>query len=858
MPFDLLNFDLLNISEITLGAVFFIYNFIMFYFADAILVRPRIAKPFRILVVTANTFVVVGLMHVEVDTTLAYITMFSMLFLEFAICYKNKMLQIMFMISVYSLHIMSVRAISVAIFSIVTKISFYEVVQNPYLFSWSTTATFLLLAFATLLVKKIVPSSKLRILTQNKEQFNFIATWSFIYNLYLLSNSWVFSSDESYSFLNGIQISSSLAILTTQYLLLFFALKTSSLLGYKEKNSQLEQEISMEQQYRGSIVNDAIVYYEFNLTNNTITLGLEKFSNLVPKEIQNNYTAVLNLLVSRVVYCDDVHAVHQYTSQKNLMNEIAKGTSEISIEYRRLGENGDYIWVRATTNLVIDKMSGAIKGFTYIKDIDHKKKLQIELKEQAERDVLTGLYNKGMTGKLISDYLESNALSNDKSAVLIIDVDNFKTINDSLGHTFGDAVLCELAEKLKKIFREDDIIGRIGGDEFMAFMTNIKDYKILSEKAKLICESFRNSYEGNSGETFSVSSSVGIAIAPQHGDTFEQLYKHADIALYNSKNSGKDTFMIYNGEAFVEYKSNRTQIDPIIDATNRGFRDNRIEYIFKILYGSDTSTFATRSILELLAKHFHFSRGYVFEADKYNGFISNTFEWCDYGIGSLKDTLQELPISSFDDTAEAIKSKGVYIVSDLETVVEDERTKLELIDVKFRIQFGVFENDNLRGIIGFDDCVKKRTMLPETIAEISTICNVFALFIIKQRAMEEAQDNFAVLSGIMDRLDTFSYVVSKETKLILFVNKRAKDLSDDIKPGDFCYTSFRGEDSACDDCPLKGLDDEFNSKCVLEVYNKKFDIWTESSATYVKWINGETACLVNCVDITKYKKAPLP
>lgn len=850
-------FDLLVISEIALGVVFSIYNYFMFNFADAILVKPRIAKPFRLLVVAINTFFVVALMHSDTNTMLAYVVMFLLLFLEFMICYKSKVLQVLFMISVYTLHIMAVRAISVAVFSTVTGISFYEVVKNPYLFSWATSITFFVLIFFTLLVKKIIPSKKLRILVQNKEQFLFISAWSFVYNLYLFSNSWVFTSNESYSFLNGMQISSSFAILLTQYLLLFFALKTSSLLGYKEKNSQLEQEISMEQQYRGSIVNDAIVYYEFNLTNNTIKLGLEKFSNLVPKEISNIYTAVLNLLVSRVVYTDDVHAVHQYTSQKNLMNELAKGKSEISLEYRRLGENGKYIWVRATTNLVIDKSNGAVRGFTYIKDIDHKKMLQIELKEKAERDVLTGLYNKGMTGKLISDYLEANSFGDEISAALIIDVDNFKTINDSLGHTFGDAVLCELAEKLKKIFRNNDIIGRIGGDEFMAFMTNIKDYKILTDKAKLICENFRNSYEGNSGEEFSVSSSVGIAIAPQHGETFEELYKHADIALYNSKNSGKDTFMVYNGEAFVEYKSNRTQIDPVIDASNRGFRDNRIEYIFKILYGSDTSTYATRSILELLAKHFHFSRGYVFEADKDDDFISNTFEWCDYGIEPLKDTMQHLPISSFDETAEAIRHKGAYIICDSSLVEGEKRAELESIDVKFRMQLGVFEKDKLMGIIGFDDCIKKRNLMPATTAEIATICNVFALFIIKQRAMEEAQDNFAVLSGIMDRLDTFSYVVSKDTRRILFVNKRTKELADDIKPGDFCYSSFRGEGSVCTDCPIKGLDDEFDSKCVLEINNKKFGIWTESTATYIKWINGETACLINCVDITKYKKAPM-
>ncbi len=123
---------------------------------------------------------------------------------------------------------------------------------------------------------------------------------------------------------------------------------------------------------------------------------------------------------------------------------------------------------------------------------------------------------------MINDFLNSEEASLGMHAFLIVDIDNFKSVNDNLGHVFGDKVLFEVSKHLKPIFRKDDIVGRIGGDEFIVFL---KIFILLRiPKAEKICDIFRNSYTENK-KTYKISGTVGISFVPEHGTVFEELYK---------------------------------------------------------------------------------------------------------------------------------------------------------------------------------------------------------------------------------------------------------------------------------------------------------------------------------------------
>ena len=136
----------------------------------------------------------------------------------------------------------------------------------------------------------------------------------------------------------------------------------------------------------------------------------------------------------------------------------------------------------------------------------------------------------------------SNMKQGEMAAFFMIDIDDFKYINDFFGHLSGDALLAEIAAGLKHIFRRQDIIGRIGGDEFAVIMKNIQNKEIVRKKAAEIMAIF-NEYMHDENYTF--SSSIGIAFLPEHGMDFETIYKNADIALYKAKASGKNNWKIY-------------------------------------------------------------------------------------------------------------------------------------------------------------------------------------------------------------------------------------------------------------------------------------------------------------------------
>lgn len=173
------------------------------------------------------------------------------------------------------------------------------------------------------------------------------------------------------------------------------------------------------------------------------------------------------------------------------------------------------------------------------------------LNKKAHVDLLTGVLNK----RSFEEYTENainSAESSDIYALILLDVDNFKGVNDTLGHAYGDKVLANIGVILRSVFREGDYLGRLGGDEFCVFLKmsavnsgSASNFTI--KKCEQICSAFHNNYTGDDN-SYKISASVGAALFPKNGKTFSELYKCADTALYQSKHKGKDTYTIYTEE----------------------------------------------------------------------------------------------------------------------------------------------------------------------------------------------------------------------------------------------------------------------------------------------------------------------
>lgn len=173
----------------------------------------------------------------------------------------------------------------------------------------------------------------------------------------------------------------------------------------------------------------------------------------------------------------------------------------------------------------------------------NEKKKQLE--DKADTDLLTGLNNKLATERKIKEYMSQNPQS--QSMMFMVDVDNFKKINDTMGHAFGDEVLRSLGQQIGGIFRASDIIGRIGGDEFMIFLKDIPDADAVRKEAKKV-ENFFRSFQAGEYVKYAATASIGVAIYPQEGGDFETLYKAADQGVYKAKKRGKNQLAFYRDE----------------------------------------------------------------------------------------------------------------------------------------------------------------------------------------------------------------------------------------------------------------------------------------------------------------------
>jgi diguanylate cyclase (GGDEF)-like protein/PAS domain S-box-containing protein len=181
------------------------------------------------------------------------------------------------------------------------------------------------------------------------------------------------------------------------------------------------------------------------------------------------------------------------------------------------------------------------------RDISELKLKEEEARHRAYHDLLTGLPNRRLLANRLKEALLSAKDSTYLTIVLFIDLDGFKDVNDSLGHGVGDALLKAITARLESLLPSGCLLSRHGGDEFIAVLDKQQNSKIAQEFAKSIIDSFSHPfYLGD--EAIYMSASIGIAISPIHGRTPDKLISHADIAMYQAKKRGKNTFVIYDEE----------------------------------------------------------------------------------------------------------------------------------------------------------------------------------------------------------------------------------------------------------------------------------------------------------------------
>ena len=187
----------------------------------------------------------------------------------------------------------------------------------------------------------------------------------------------------------------------------------------------------------------------------------------------------------------------------------------------------------------------------YFRDITEHRLAAERVQYLAYYDGLTGLPNRTLFRDHLTNVLAGARRQKGKIAVLFLDLDGFKNINDSLGHSIGDLLLQEVAQRLKKWGREQDTIARFGGDEFLILLTDVKSIHDTAAAAERLMDTMTAEFLVR-GHSINISCSVGISIFPEHGADGETLISNADTAMYSAKASGRNTFRYFTKDMNAE------------------------------------------------------------------------------------------------------------------------------------------------------------------------------------------------------------------------------------------------------------------------------------------------------------------
>ena len=366
-----------------------------------------------------------------------------------------------------------------------------------------------------------------------------------------------------------------------------------------------------------------------------------------------------------------------------------------------------------------------------------------QLWEAAHLDSLTKLYNRYGMETWITKQLEEKS-DNDQAAMLILDVDNFKYVNDTFGHMLGDALLIDIADIIRGLFSEDFFCGRIGGDEYQIFALNISREEICN-KADMLCRQIKEKYE-KQHQNYNISISIGIALSDctQGKDRrlcYADLYKMADLALYQAKMEGKNGYSLYGerpSRTYTHADRHRVQ-NQIVQLGESGFSMTKVllDSVIDELAQKESPQITIEKISKLIVDTFYVTRAYAscYMPDEQH--IGKSFFYAQNDDYNIKPNLA---MSARDYEKKCFNSDGIFFCTDIEESVEPVKSELKRMQVQTLLQMLIYKDGKIIGTLGINNCGYKRLWLQSEIEVMHTISKLMTetIYALQQESVADA------------------------------------------------------------------------------------------------------------------------
>ena len=291
---------------------------------------------------------------------------------------------------------------------------------------------------------------------------------------------------------------------------------------------------------------DNVIFFKWDLTDDTFKIRETETRHRYA--LPDNFSrASTRLTLDGIVHPDDAGMLEYYMHRIYHNHPAQRRHNHLSARLR-LRSTKRPRWVWSEIHLVTYYQGQRpMVAFGNIRNIQAEKLWQERIFRRANTDEMTGLLSKSAAKTRIRTALRKMCPQKDAATLLIIDADDFKAVNDNFGHLFGDAVLREVGQAINKNFRHSDIKGRIGGDEFVVLLPGMASAEILQRHCLGLCRRLYRVFH-NQGKSQSFSISVGAAQYPIHGESYTELFSHADHALYEAKRRGKGQYVLYQAD----------------------------------------------------------------------------------------------------------------------------------------------------------------------------------------------------------------------------------------------------------------------------------------------------------------------
>ncbi len=459
--------------------------------------------------------------------------------------------------------------------------------------------------------------------------------------------------------------------------------------------------------YIFSISDDII--FRYNISDDCIEFGKKYFEVFGRNPIIAEFAKTLKENPS--INSEDVKKV--LISFNEAKNDLKRKEVEIRIRNR----DGKFEWFSLIYKIVTDADIQYCIGRLY--NINKQKNEKKQLIEKSQIDGLTKLYNRPATEKIVEDILDAN-YGSDNYALMIIDVDDFKGINDTYGHLLGDAVLMDVSRIFRTTFRDTDIIGRIGGDEFLVFMNKFNCEGDVKNKAAEMCRKIRALYEHEVALN-KVSVSVGIAVAKKERILYKDLFKNADLALYETKQKGKNGFTIFDKSFdYSDTLNGGSSSKGIV-----GYVKKKMSEIFE---RESNNNKAVNEVISLLGNKFNPSTVYVYIVESEHQFAYADFQWCNKGIEKINEGMKEIPletgVSDFNYLS-YFNRDNIFYCTDVDKLEYPFNEYMRFLGSKSILECLIYnDNSNIVGYIGFSDYSSQRLWVQSEVDALSAAADI--------------------------------------------------------------------------------------------------------------------------------------